>query len=179
MELSVVVASRPNVSPEQDVATGIAADRLGYRDIWVGEGWIWDAFALATAIGLRTTRAALTVGPIPVSVRDPASIARAAASTAALVGRPVGVALGTSSVRMVEGVHGRSRSRPVSAMAESAAAVRALFAEDQVGLVGDAALVREKLKAYTAAGLDEVVLVPATDGGPGGERTLTAFADWR
>lgn len=52
-------------------------------------------------------------------------------------------------------------------------------AAHRVGLVGDAALVREKLEAYAAAGLDEVVLVPATDGDPGGERTLTAFADLR
>jgi hypothetical protein len=39
--------------------------------------------------------------------------------------------------------------------------------------------VRARLEAYAAAGLDEVVLVPATAGDPGGERTLTALASFR
>jgi probable F420-dependent oxidoreductase len=318
MEISVVIASRPDVPPEEELRTAVAADRLGYRDLWVGEGFVWDAFALATAAGRATERIALTVGPIPVSVRDPASIARGAASTAALVGRPVGVALGTSSVRVVERMHGRSRKRAVTTMAESAQALRALFggevadfagetvsthgyrlrldppggpitlaafgdraiavaaahadrmvldlvspeqvrhyrdkldtaarqvgrpaprlaawlpaavdpgpearaqvlqslvgylevagygemfaaaglgeavqmakagatrdelvaaippaAADRIGLVGDLASVRERLAAYADAGLDEVALVPATAGDPGGERTLSALA---
>jgi probable F420-dependent oxidoreductase len=318
MELTVVIASRPDVPPEEELRTAVVADRLGYRDLWVGEGWVWDAFTLATAAGLATDQIALTVGPIPVSVRDPASIARAAASTAALVGRPVGVALGTSSVRVVERMHGRSRRRAVTTMAESAQALRALFgggvadysgemvsshgyrlrldppggpitlaafgdraiavaaehadrmvldlvspelaagyrakldaaaarlgrkaprlaawipaavdptpdaraqvlqslvgylevagygemfvdaglgaavemahagagrdellaaipaeAADRIGLVGDLATVHDRLAAYAAAGLDEVVLVPATAGDPGAERTLTALA---
>jgi probable F420-dependent oxidoreductase len=318
MELTVVIASRPDVPPEEELRTAVVADRLGYRDLWVGEGFVWDAFALATAAGLATAQIALTVGPIPVSVRDPASIARAAASTEALVGRPVGVALGTSSVRVVERMHGRSRRRAVTTMAESTQALRALFrgevadfagetvsthgyrlrldppggpitlaafgdraiavaaehadrmvldlvspelargyrekldaaahrvgrpaprlaawipaavdptpeartqvlqslvgylevagygemfvaaglgdavqmaldgagrdellaalppdAADRLGLVGNLATVRNRLDAYAAAGLDEVVLVPATAGDPGGERTLTALA---
>lgn len=318
MEITVVIASRPDVPPEEELRTAVVADRLGYRDLWVGEGFVWDAFALATAAGLATEQIALTVGPIPVSVRDPASIARAAASTAALVRRPVGVALGTSSLRVVERMHGRSRRRAVTTMAESAQALRALFrgeiadyagetvsthgyrlrldppggpitlaafgdraidvaaqhadrmvldlvspelarhyrdkldaaaqragrpaprlaawipaavdpgpeartqvlqsvigylevagygemftaaglgdavqmalagasrdellaavpptAVDRLGLVGDVATVRDRLDAYAAAGLDEVVLVPATAGDPGGERTLTALA---
>jgi probable F420-dependent oxidoreductase len=318
MEITVVIASRPDVPPEEELRTAVLADRLGYRDLWVGEGFVWDAFALATAAGLATERIALTVGPIPVSVRDPASIARAAASTAALVRRPVGVALGTSSVRVVERMHGRSRKRAVTTMSESALALRALFrgevadfagetvsthgyrlrldppggpitmaafgdraievaarqsdrmvldlvspeqtrhyrdkldaaaqrvgrpaprlaawipaavdpgpearaqvlqslvgylevagygemftaaglgdavrmalagatrdellaavppeAAGRIGLVGDLDTVRDRLDAYAAAGLDEVVLVPATAGDPGGERTLTALA---
>lgn len=319
MEITVVIASRPDVPPEEELRTAVVADRLGYRDLWVGEGWVWDSFALATAAGLATTQIALTVGPIPVSVRDPASIARGAASTAELVGRPVGVALGTSSLRVVERMHGRSRRRAVTTMAESAQALRTLFdgkadfagemvsthgyrlrldppggpitlaafgdraisvaaehadrmvldlvspelargyrdkldaaaqragrpaprlaawipaavdpgpearaqvlqslvgylevagygemfvdaglgdavqmaqagatrdellaavppaAADRIGLVGDIDTVRDRLDAYAAAGLDEVVLVPATAGDPGGERTLTTLATY-
>ena len=36
-----------------------------------------------------------------------------------------------------------------------------------------------RLEAYAATGLEEVVLVPATAGDPGGERTLTALASFR
>jgi alkanesulfonate monooxygenase SsuD/methylene tetrahydromethanopterin reductase-like flavin-dependent oxidoreductase (luciferase family) len=49
----------------------------------------------------------------------------------------------------------------------------------RIGLVGDAPAVRSRLEAYAAAGLDEIVLVPATAGDPGGERTLTAIAAMR
>lgn len=105
------------------------ADRLGFAEVWLGEGPTWDSFALATAVGLRTERIALTAGPVPVSVRDPASIARGAAGVSVLTGREVGVALGTSSTRVVEGFHGRSRARPVSDLLESARALRHDFTE--------------------------------------------------
>jgi probable F420-dependent oxidoreductase len=137
MEISVVVASRPNVPPKEDLEVAVVADRLGFHELWIGEGWVWDAFVLATAIASRTDRIPLTVGPIPVSVRDPVMIASAAASTAAVAGRPVGVALGTSSVRYVEGAHGRSRRRPATALSESAQVVRALFSGHAVDFDGE------------------------------------------
>lgn len=115
MELSVVAAAREDGRPAQEaIASSVLADRLGYREVWLGEGPTWDSFVLATAVGLATDRIAMTVGPVPVSVRDPATIVRGAAGVEAVTGRPVGVALGTSSVRVVEGVHGRPRAKPVS-----------------------------------------------------------------
>ncbi|MGH3096696.1 MAG: LLM class F420-dependent oxidoreductase [Streptosporangiales bacterium] len=124
MDISVVAAAREDESPPLEAAAIAAvADRLGYGEVWVGEGPTWDAFALAAAVGVQSRRVALTVGPIPVHVRDPFTIARGASCIAALVGRPVGVALGTSSTRVVEGVHGRARSHPVCALAASAAEV--------------------------------------------------------
>ena len=141
--------------------TAALAERLGYRELWVAEGWRWDAFALATATGLATERIALTVGPLPVHVRDPATIARAAASTAALVGRRVGVALGTSSARVVDGMHGRSRRRPATALAESAQAVRALLRSGEAHLQGEVVSVDYLLS------LD----------GPGGSLTVAAFGE--
>jgi probable F420-dependent oxidoreductase len=162
VEISVVVSSRPERPPEEDLRTGAVADRLGFRELWVGEGWVWDCFALATAIGLDTERIALTVGPVPVSLRDPAMIAVAAASTATLTGRTVGVAIGTSSTRFVEGMHGRRRHRPVTALAECAGALRGLLAGEPTDLDGE---------------------VLATHGyclrldPPGGPLTIAAFGD--
>jgi probable F420-dependent oxidoreductase len=46
-----------------------------------------------------------------------------------------------------------------------------------IGLVGDAAEARRRADAYLEAGVDELVLVPATAGDPGGERTLRALRD--
>ena len=139
----------------------VLADRLGYGELWVGEGWTWDAFVLATALGVATERIPITVGPLPVHVRDPASVARAAASTAALVRRPVGVALGTSSRRVVEGMHGRSRRRAADRLAESARAVRAFLAEGEAHLEGEVVSTDYRLR------LDP----------PGGPLTVAAFGD--
>lgn len=316
MDFSVVAAAREDDSPvEEPLRVAVVADRLGYREVWAGEGPTWDSFVLAAAIGRATERVALTAGPVAVSVPDAFGIARGAASVAAVTGRPVGVALGTSSKRVVEGVHGVPRVRPAAVMEASAAAVRGFLhgrpgepvvpgsvfprrlqppggpltvaafgdraiataaahadrmlldivspeqvrmlrakldaaaervgrtpptlaswlpasvdpdpeslaqvlrsiagyltvpgysdmfegaglgeavelarggadsgtlvralpaeAAGMVGLVGDADAVRARVEAYAEAGLDEIALVPATAGDPGGERTLTAFA---
>ncbi|MGW8748248.1 hypothetical protein [Streptomyces sp. NPDC055794] len=45
-----------------------------------------------------------------------------------------------------------------------------------VGLIGGPDAVRARMDEYAGAGLDEIALVPATAGDPGGERTLTAPA---
>ncbi|WP_406446565.1 LLM class F420-dependent oxidoreductase [Streptomyces sp. NBC_01613] len=128
MDFSVVAVAREDDTPvEEPLRVAALADRLGYREVWAGEGPTWDSFVLAAALGNVTERAALTAGPVPVSVRDPMTIARGAASVAAVTGRAVGVALGTSSKRVVEGVHGRPRVRPAAVLEESAAAVRALL----------------------------------------------------
>jgi probable F420-dependent oxidoreductase len=161
MELGVVIAARPGVPPEEELRTAQLAEQLGYGELWIGEDWVWDAFVLATAVGLATERIPMTVGPLPVQVRDPATIARAAVSTAALARRPVGVALGTSSVRVVERMHGRSRRRAVTALAESARAMRAFLVEGQAQLDGEILSTHHQL-----------ALAP-----PGGPLTVAAFGD--
>ncbi|WP_037670295.1 LLM class F420-dependent oxidoreductase [Streptomyces griseus] len=160
MDISVVAAAREDDSPvEEPLRVAQLADRLGYREIWAGEGATWDSFVLATAIGLATGQAELTAGPVPVNVRDPLTIARGAASTATLTGRPVGVALGTSSRRVVEGVHGRTRTRPAATMEETAAALRCLLhGEPGEPIVPGSAFLRR--------------LAP-----PGGRLTVAAFGD--
>ncbi|WP_461062476.1 LLM class F420-dependent oxidoreductase [Streptomyces pseudoechinosporeus] len=160
MDVTVVAAAREDDSPtDEPLRIAMVADRLGYGEVWVGEGPTWDAFVLATTIGLATDHVALTAGPVPVSVRDPVTIVRGAAAVAAVVGRPVGVALGASSVRVVEGVHGRSRARVATVLAESAEAVRDLMR-------------REPGEEFTPGSGFRRRLPP-----PGGALTVAAFGD--
>lgn len=137
MDISVIAPSWLDRPPEEALHTASIADRLGFGELWIGETATWDAFALATAVGLATDRIAMTIGPLAVAVRDPAMIAMGAASVAALTGRRIGVALGTSSPRLVEEWHGRSRARAATALAQSARAVRALLAGEPAGPPGD------------------------------------------
>ena len=119
------------------VRTAQVADELGYGEIWIGEMATFDAFALGAVVAERTARAALTVGPLAVAVRDPVMIAMGAGSLAELTGRTVNVALGSSSPVVVEQWHGRRQERTATALAESAAAVRALLAGGKADVRGE------------------------------------------
>jgi probable F420-dependent oxidoreductase len=127
MDISAVVGMWLDRPPEEALHTAVLADRLGYGELWLGETGTWDAFALATAVGLATDSIALTVGPLPVAVRDPAMIAMGAASVTALTRRRVGVALGTSNPTLVEDWHGRSRAGAADALEGSVRAVATLL----------------------------------------------------
>ena len=67
--------------------------------------------------------------------------------------------------------NGADRDELLAALPPDAASV--------VGLVGDHATVIARIDEYAAAGLDEIALVPATAGDPGGEHTLSALAPSR
>ncbi|MBO3750342.1 LLM class F420-dependent oxidoreductase [Streptosporangiaceae bacterium NEAU-GS5] len=137
MILSVSPGFWQDRPPGEALGTAALADRLGYRGLWVGEMATYDAFALATAIGLRTERIPLTVGPLAVAVRDPMTIARGAASVAALTGRRVDVAIGTSSPVVVSEWHGRDRARSVTRLRETATVLRALLDGERPEFAGE------------------------------------------
>lgn len=118
------------------IRTAALADDLAYSRVWIGEMATWDAFALGAHVGAAFRHSDLVLGPFAVAVRDPAMIAMGAASVAALTGRDVSVALGTSSTMVVEGWHGRSRARSVTALGESARAVRALLDGEKADVDG-------------------------------------------
>lgn len=135
-DLSVVLGLWQDRPPEENLTVAILADTLGYRELWIGEMATFDAFVLATAVGLRTEQIGLSIGPLAVSVRTPMTVAMAAASVRDLVGRRVGVALGTSSTVVVEEWHGRSRARSATALLEHAAATRVLLAGERAEMEG-------------------------------------------
>lgn len=137
MRLSVSLGLWQDRPPEEVLATAWAADAAGYPELWIGEMATWDAFALATAIGGITDQISLTLGPLAVTVRDPAMIAMGVASVAALTGRETGVALGTSSDVVVRDWHGRSRDGAATALGESAQLVRELLAGKKAQLDGE------------------------------------------
>jgi probable F420-dependent oxidoreductase len=123
--------------PLEALETAQLADELGYRELWIGEMATFDAFALAAAIGAKTERIVLTVGPLAVGVRDPMAIAMGIASVAALCGRPVNVAIGASSPVVVDRWHGRPWSRTARQIEETAAALRPLLAGERSSYEGE------------------------------------------
>ncbi len=118
------------------VEIAIAAEHAGIDTVWVGEMATFDAFALATAIGLQTEQVRLRVGPLAIGVRTPVAIALGIASVATLTGRRVDVALGASSPAIVGGWHDRPWEAPATRMRETVLALRSILAGERAELDG-------------------------------------------
>jgi probable F420-dependent oxidoreductase len=125
MRCSVVLGQWLDRPLAADLETAILADRLGYDQLWVPEMAKADSPAMAARIAERTQRIELVLGPLAVTVRSPVQIA-IALQTVAATGRPVHVALGTSST-VVARWHGRSRAGAADTLASTAAQVGELL----------------------------------------------------
>jgi probable F420-dependent oxidoreductase len=139
MKLSVVTPLWQDRPAAENLEVAINADRLGFPELWIGEMATYDAFAFASAAGHKTERIALTVGPLAVSVRTPMTMAMGVASVADLTGRETNLALGASSVVVVEEWHGRERRRTATHLAETARIVRGLLDGEKVSYEGELA----------------------------------------
>lgn len=142
MKLSVVTPLWQDRPASENLEVAANADRLGFPELWIGEMATYDAFALATAIGHKTENIHLTIGPLAVSVRTPMTIAMGIASVAELTGRQVNLALGASSVVVVEEWHGQARERTAKHLAETTQIVRGLLSGDKVRFEGELASCR-------------------------------------
>jgi probable F420-dependent oxidoreductase len=139
MKLSVVTPLWQDRPAAENLDVAMNADRLGFPELWIGEMATYDAFAFATAVGNSTDQIALTLGPLAVSVRSPMTMAMGIASVADLTGRQTNLALGTSSVVVVQEWHGRERKRTARHLAETAQIVRGLLQGDKVTFEGEMA----------------------------------------
>ncbi len=117
-----------------DVA--LAAADTGFEAVWIGEMASYDAFALATAIGLRAPEMALKIGPLPVGVRGPVGLALGVSSVASLTGSRVDVGLGASSPTIVTGWHDRRWAHHVPVMRETIECLRSILTGARVEYSG-------------------------------------------
>lgn len=116
---SVVVPFWPDRPPEEAREVAVTAEQLGYNEVWIGEMATYDAFALGTDLGLRTSLS-LTIGPLAVGVRTPVTMAMGLASVAHLTGSLVRLAIGASSPTVVSRWHGRRWGEGAIQIAETA-----------------------------------------------------------
>ncbi len=130
MRTSVVLGQWLDRPLQADLDVAVLADELGYPELWVPEMAKADSPTMATLIAGRTSQIALTLGPLPVTVRSSVQIA-IALQTTALTGRQVNVALGTSS-SMVARWHDRSRQGAVDRLVSARREVAALLIGERV-----------------------------------------------
>ena len=129
--LTVVLGEWLDRDIDADLDVAVAADRLGYPEVWVGEMAKFDAPVAAAVIAGRTQAIEPCLGPLAVTIRTSTQIALATATVAAATGRRTHVALGTSS-DVVHRWHGRSRQGSADALRRCVGELRTLFAGEKV-----------------------------------------------
>jgi probable F420-dependent oxidoreductase len=112
------------------------AARNGFDTMWLGEMGTFDAFALATAVGLSTPGLALKLGPLAVGVRSPVALALGLTSVTALTGARAELALGASSPDIVAGWHDRPWESIAPRTRETVEAVRSILAGERSAYAG-------------------------------------------
>jgi probable F420-dependent oxidoreductase len=123
--------------PDDEAAdVALAASETGFDAVWIGEMATYDAFALATAVGLRAPEMTLKIGPLAVGVRTPVGLALGASSVASLTGSRVDIALGASSPAIVAGWHDRRWAHHVPVMRETIECLRSILTGARVDYVG-------------------------------------------
>jgi probable F420-dependent oxidoreductase len=124
--------------PDEEVLD-IAAEarRNGFGTMWLGEMATFDAFALATAVGLRAPGLGLKIGPLAVGVRSPVALALGLASVTTLTGARADLALGASSPVIVSGWHARPWDAVAPRARETVAAVRSILAGERAAYSGE------------------------------------------
>jgi probable F420-dependent oxidoreductase len=123
--------------PEQEVLEiATAARRNGFDTMWLGEMASFDAFALATAVGLRAPGLRLKVGPLAVGVRSPVALALGLSSVTTLTGAHADLALGASSPEIVLGWHDRPWNDVAARAQETVEALRPILAGERAPYSG-------------------------------------------
>lgn len=130
MRFSVVLGQWLDRPLAADLETARLADEFAYPELWIPEMAKADAAAMAAWIARSTRSIELTLGPLAVTVRSPVQIALAL-STVAATGRPVHVALGTSSA-VVARWHGRTRAGAADLLESTLADVSELLSGGRV-----------------------------------------------
>jgi probable F420-dependent oxidoreductase len=125
---------RPDV---EVVDIALEARRSGFETMWVGEMASFDAFALATAVGLEAPGLRLKVGPLAVGVRSPVALALGLSSVATLTGARADLALGASSPVIVGAWHDRPWTRVAQRMLETVQALRPILRGERADFDGE------------------------------------------
>jgi probable F420-dependent oxidoreductase len=114
-----------------------AAEDLGYTDAWVAEVGGTDGFAVASALGVTTSKLRIGIAIVPAYSRPPALIAMGAAAAQQASGGRFCLGIGASSPAIVEGWMGLAYERPFVRVKETVEVVRSALNGDKVDYSGE------------------------------------------
>jgi F420-dependent oxidoreductase-like protein len=114
----------------------ILADELGYDSFWVPEGWGYEVFSLLTEMAVHTKRIKLGTGIVNVFSRSPALLAMHAATLDEISGGRFMLGIGASAPNVIEGLHGRPYSKPLTQIRDVIRVVRCLLEGKRLPMAG-------------------------------------------
>lgn len=123
--------SMAGMAPANMVESAVRAEDLGFDSVWSFEAWGSDAFTPLAAIAARTSGIKVGTAIAQIAGRSPGATAMTALTLQELSGGRFELGLGVSGPQVVEGWHGVPFSRPLLAMREYVAVLRAALAADQ------------------------------------------------
>lgn len=118
------------------------AEAAGFRSAWFPEITFADSFGPATAAALRTSRVGIGTGVVGVWSRSAVTMALQAATLHQLSGGRLLLGLGVQARGYVQGWHGQTYRKPIAAMRDFVAILRAAFAGELVSHEGEVFSVR-------------------------------------
>jgi alkanesulfonate monooxygenase SsuD/methylene tetrahydromethanopterin reductase-like flavin-dependent oxidoreductase (luciferase family) len=118
------------------------AEDAGFRSCWFPEITFGDSFGPATAAALRTKRVEIATGVVGVWSRSAVTMALQAATLHQLSGGRLVLGLGVQARGYVEGWHGQAYRKPITAMRDFIAILRAAFGGGLVSYEGEVFSVR-------------------------------------
>ncbi len=113
------------------------AEDLGYTDAWTAETSGPDAFSVAAAVAMTTTKMRLGCAVIPVYTRPPALIAMSAMAVQQASDGRFCLGVGASSPVIVGGWMGQAFERPLTRVRETVETVKAALAGEKVKYQGE------------------------------------------
>ncbi|MCW2585825.1 MAG: putative F420-dependent oxidoreductase, Rv3093c family [Frankiales bacterium] len=157
---------------EQLPALALAAEGLGYTDVWSEEAGGTDAVSTLTAAAMVTRSTAVGTGIIPVFGRAPAVVAMEAACLQLLSGGRFRLGLGASTATIATAWRGEPYRRPLTRLLEYVDVIRRLLAGEKVTHRGEFDLDGFRLQLPAPLPAPPPIYLAAL-----GDRTLTAVGE--
>jgi F420-dependent oxidoreductase-like protein len=111
-------------------------EAIGLDDVFVEEGYSFDAVSRLGYLAARTTRVRLISGILPIYSRTPSLTAMTAAGLDFVSGRRFVLGLGTSGPQVIEGFHGVPYDAPVQRTREVIEICREVWRREPVSYAG-------------------------------------------
>jgi F420-dependent oxidoreductase-like protein len=121
---------------DDQVSYVLEAEKLGVDTVWTAEAWGQDAVTPLAYLAAKTERIRLGTGIMQISARVPAMTAMTALTLAAISNDRFILGLGASGPQVVEGLHGRPFTAPLTRMRETVEIVRLAFAGEKLAYEG-------------------------------------------
>ncbi|NDB46769.1 MAG: LLM class flavin-dependent oxidoreductase, partial [Nitrososphaeria archaeon] len=112
------------------------ADKGKPDTIWIPETWGMENYAMLSAVSTRT-KAKIGSSIINIYSRSPSLIAMGAATIDTLSNQRFVLGLGTSSVPIIQGLHGYGFDKPLHRMKETVEIIRLVLSGKKIDYTGE------------------------------------------